>query len=103
MERFIALSFVKSNIYLADGKGTEIKAHTSSIFVSVEKEGEAISSTFVPFESTISDIVIAQELVEIKKADSSLPPFEIGLSLTLIIVVFGVVFVYNKYKRKRTK
>ncbi len=97
------ISFAKSNIYLADGKGTEIKVPTSSIFISVEKDGEIISVASAPFKSTPSDIVIEQELIVIKKAESGLAPFEIGLFLALIIVVFCIVFVYNKYKRKRAK
>lgn len=98
------LSFTKSNLYLADGSGTEIQAKATSFSVSVVENAPVVNSTIVPFESTPLDVAIEQELktFEAKMLWKEIftPPLVFPLIFIVLVVVFSAVLVYNKLKRK---
>lgn len=94
----VPLSFAKSNIYIADGKGTKLEVFSPSFSFSVAENGEIISSPVVPFKSTPSDILIEEGL---KTFQSDMLYKKILTWLFLVfILVFIVLWVYNNGKQK---
>ncbi len=96
----IALFLVKNNLYLADGKGTEVKADTEIFSILIEENAKAVFSSTVPFKSTPADILIAQELKTFKSEmfwkKISIPL----LILAAFLLVICLLAVYNKLRRK---
>ena len=98
------LSFVKSNLYIADGKGTEVKTNPETFSISVKENGKIISSPAVPFQSTPTDILIEKELKGFKSdmfwKRIFTPTLIFFVILVIILLVIFVKAVYNKFKRK---
>jgi len=92
--------FAKSNLYIADGKGTEVQPLTGDFSVSLKEDGKLISEPTVPFEETEADVLIKKDLESfksqmfLKKIFILLPYF--------ILLIFGICVwaVYNKHRRK---
>ena len=94
------LSFVKSNLYLADGKGTEIKATPVSSIFTVAEDGEIISTPTAPFQSTPTDVLIQKELESFKSEMQWANIFALFPLMIFLVLVFYIVKVYNNRKRK---
>lgn len=93
------LSFSKNDIYLADGKGTKAEVSTPSFSLSVKEDAEVISSPIEPFQSTPTDILIEEGLQDFEPGP---PVWKLLLAvLVFIVLVFCLVWVYNKLKRKQ--
>src|SRR3989338_1959836 len=94
------ISFVKSNLYIADGKGTEVKTNPETFSVSVKENGKIIFSPTVPFQNTPTDILIKQELKTFKSDMLWKRIFTPLFIFTGILFVICALAVYNKLKRK---
>lgn len=95
------ISFVKSNIYLADGKATELNLGSAPFSIAVKESGTPIFAPIVPFQSTPSDILIQAELETYKKDVFWQKMFTPMLILGISIFVILIFAVYNKRKRKQ--
>ena len=95
-----SISFVKSNLYIADGKGTEVKTNPETFSVSVKENGKIIFSPTVPFQNTPTDILIKQELKTFKSDMLWKRIFTPLFIFTGILFVICALAVYNKLKRK---
>lgn len=94
------ISFAKNNLYKADGKGSEVKALTSSLSLSFKEGAKVVSVPSTPFEPTKEDVAIQKELENFKKDvfwDKMLTPVLLFASVLFVILSFAV---YNKRKRK---
>ena len=94
------LSFTKSNLYIANGKGTEVKASSGALSFYIEEGGAIVSSLTTPFQNTPEDIFIGKELENFK---SKILGERIFTPLYIFIVIIFVILalaVYNKRKRK---
>ncbi len=93
--------FNKSDFFLADGLGTKVVAAAPNFSVSVKKNSEVVAQSFTSFEPTQSDIIIAEELQEMRSADASSNSWLMPVIILLLIVfVICFVAVYNNTKRK---
>lgn len=93
-------SFLKTNLYLADGEGTEVKALGVPNKFTVKEEGKVVSTPAVPFKDTPSDIIIKKELETYKKEvfkRTMTTPIILVVSLIFVICLYAV---YNKRKPK---
>ncbi len=90
----------KSDVYIADGKGTKLPTNTKSLTVSVKESGEVVTSPVPSFQNTPTDILIEQELEKLKKADSKPLNTKSMLIFVLIFFVICVWWVYNRFRRK---
>ena len=95
------LSFSKSDVYLADGKGTKVTLEASATTLSMEESAKIISIPVVSFQSTPEDVAIQQELDNFKSKMS----FKRSLLFVLIgfILLSGSFLVYNRHKRKKVE
>lgn len=94
------MTFVKNNLYIADGKGTEISASAVNFSLSVKESGKVVSTPTTPFKPTESDIIIKQELETFKSNlfwERISTPLLYFVGIIFVILVFTV---YNKFRRK---
>ena len=94
------ISFIKSDFFLSDGKGTKVSATSSDYNVSVKEDGEVVSTPIIPFQSTPTDVLIENEINNLKAKEASGNWMMFWLVLALVIFVICFVTVYNKTKRK---
>jgi hypothetical protein len=92
------ISFNKSDLYLFDGKGTKITASSQNFSLRVAENGKVLSADSVPFVSTPSDIAIEEGIKDYKS--QILWKNIIIILIIFIIFAFGVIWVYNKRRRK---
>lgn len=94
------ISFAKSKIYVADGKGTEIVAPTGGFTLLVKEGSSVISEPIIPFQETEADKIIKEGLDSYDRKVSS------GSMFTFLTVFGAIIFVilafamYNILKRK---
>ncbi len=100
-EEKVNLSFSKSDFFLADGKGTKVLGDSPSYNIAVKKNSEVVAQSFTSFQDTPSDIIIAEELQDIK-SEAAAPNTLLmpGIVFFVIIFVICILAVYNRKKHK---
>ena len=97
--------FVKSDLYIADGKGTKIEAYNSYNIFSIKEGGKMVSAPVVPFKTTPENIIIEKELENFKSQIESQAFLKKNFTPLLIFMIIIFVFcsfgVYNRLKRKQ--
>lgn len=94
------ISFTRSNLFLADGKGTKVDASTSGFALSIKKDSEIKIESVIPFKPTLNDVLIEKELGSLKSKmflQKIFNPWAIFWFLVFVICIWSV---YNKHKRK---
>ncbi|HEY4502954.1 MAG TPA: cohesin domain-containing protein [Candidatus Paceibacterota bacterium] len=96
----ISFSFSKSDLYLADGKGTKVETSKSSFSLNLAESGKIISSPVTPFQTTPENALIEKELENFKSDRVAKKIFIPFIILAVLIFVICIWAVYNKRKRK---
>jgi hypothetical protein len=94
------LIFTKSDLYLANGKGTKIEPLLSDLSLEAKKNSAVVSTPITPFQDTKENIIIEQEL---ENYESNIYFTSITLPLLVLVILIFVILalaVYNKRKRK---